>query len=103
MTPTIQAVLSASSIFSSTIFFAAAAEVPVVSINFRGIPFYGRVAFGGSNCFLREARNKEDLQNSLHALSNKVERDVCIARGKEFLNEYFPGNEVNNILNSVIF
>lgn len=91
------------SLFSSTIFFAAAAEVPVVSINFRGIPFYGRVAFGGSNCFLREARNKEDLQNSLHALSNKVERDVCIARGKEFLNEYFPGNEVNNILNSVIF
>lgn len=89
------------SLFSSTIFFAVAAGIPVVSVNFRRIPFYGMAAFGG-NCFLREARNKEDLQNYLYALNNKAERNVCRTKGEEFLKEYFPGNEVDNILKAVL-
>lgn len=89
--------------FSSTILFAIAVGVPVISVNFREVPFSAMVGFGG-NCFLREGRDREELQNVLCALNNnKNEREMYRLKGEEFLNEYFPRNEAKNILNAVIY
>lgn len=87
--------------FSSTIFSALAINVPVVSVNFRKLPFCAMATFDSGD-FMYKARDEKELRDAVNFLINDREvRQEYVAKGRAFMKKHFPDGEIGNICSSI--